>query len=301
MKPNKASATAHLVAASTIYLHHDPHLGFLVPSDWAKFCSWFVEEYSSRGNSILRLIPKPWFRFGVKLLERLGVPGIIPHYILRKHCIQDAVISYLNQKVNQVIVLGAGFNTLTLRLCKEHLQTDFFEMDFPATQAVKVRGLSKNGFESPNLHFIPADFTEENWIDRLTSHSAFDATRNTVFIIEGVLMYLTETEVQNTLMKIAKTCSGKMALIFTFMEVQKNGSFAFENSSWLVDAWLKVKGEVFRWGISPQSLPTFVKPLGLRFVTHAGPENFRKTYLQGLKSDLTLAKGESVCITEKQS
>jgi methyltransferase (TIGR00027 family) len=300
MKPNKASATAHLIAASTVYLHADPHLGSLVPSDWEKFCSWFVEEYSSRGKAILNLIPKAWFRLAVKLIERLGVPGIIPHYILRKHCIQDAVVSYLDQGFNQVAVLGAGFDTLTLRLSKEHSRTTFFELDFPATQEVKVRSLSKHGFTSSNLHFINADFTQENWIDRLTSNSAFDSASDTVFIIEGVLMYLTEDEVRKTLMKIAKASLGRMAIVFTFMEVQKNGSFSFHNSSWMVDAWLKIKGEVFRWGISPQSLSAFLKPLDLRFMKHMGSEDFRKKYLQDSRLNLVLAKGESICVAEKQ-
>ncbi len=126
MKQNKASATAHLIAASTVFLSKDPTLNFLVPSEWAEPCSWFVEEYSSFGTTLLRLIPKPWFRFLVKMVECLCVPGFVPHCVLRKHCLENAVLDYLQRGFSQVIVLGAGFDTLAqlpqLPLSKKYFQ-----------------------------------------------------------------------------------------------------------------------------------------------------------------------------------
>lgn len=296
MKPNKASATAHLIAASTVFLSKDPKLSFLVPSDWTQPCSWFIEEYSAFGDILLRLIPRWWFRRLVWIVERLGVSGFITHVVLRKHALEKIVRDHLAKGFSRLVVLGAGFDTLALRLHKEHPSVSFLEVDFPATQAVKRKALGKQGLPMENLNFIAVDFNHEGWTEKLLSHFRFSSEAPTLFVIDGVLMYLAEQEVKRILSFIANI---KASVAFTFMEMQPNGSISFKGSSVAVDAWLKVKGEVFRWGIQLERLPSFLESTGLRVQTLLRTSDFRDSYLRksGLSS-MTLAEGESICVAE---
>lgn len=300
MKPNKASATAHLIAASTVFLSKNPTLNFLAPPEWSEPCSWFVEEYSSFGKTLLKLIPKPWFRFLVKMVECFGVPGFVPHCVLRKHCLEDAVLEYLQRGFSQVIILGAGFDTLALRFHRKYEKVRFFEVDFPATQEVKRRALKKRNLPNNNMLFVPVDFTHEEWTEKLASDVGFNPELDTVFVAEGVLMYLTEAQVKMALSFMSDAKGANRVAIFTFMEMQPNGSISFRNSSQAVEWWLKIKGEVFQWGVKLAEIPSFLQSVGLRKMKIFNTDDFRQTYLQGRSlENITLAEGECVCVAEK--
>jgi len=301
MKQNKASATANLIAASTIFLSKDPQLNILVPSSWSQTCSWFVEEYSSFGCTLLKLIPHPWFRFLIRQVERLGVQGFMAHVILRKHCLEEFTRECLSEGFKQVVILGAGFDTLAFRLHGKNEGVQFFEVDFPATQDVKKKALNKRNFPGVNMNFVSVDFTQQDWSTELTSHHSFKPNLPTVFIAEGVLMYLSELEVKRVLLFMSDAGGAKRRVAFTFMRMQPNGSISFNNSGKAVDRWLRRKGEMFRWGINPERLGSFLESVGLHIRRILKSDDFRRLYLEekGLAA-LTLAEGEAICLAENE-
>ncbi len=189
---------------------------------------------------------------------------------------------------------------LALRLHRKYSNVRFFEVDFPATQEVKRKALKKRNLPDHNMSFVPVDFTHEEWTEKLSSHPGFKPELNTVFVAEGVLMYLTETEVRRALSFMADVKAAHRSVAFTFMEMQSNGSISFRNSSPAVDKWLKIKGEVFRWGIKLAEIAPFLDSVGLRKVRIFDTGDFRQAYLRGRDLDnITLAEGECVCVAEK--
>ena len=55
--------------------------------------------------------------------------------MLRKRLIEEVVRASLTEGVEQVVIIGAGFDTLALRLCAGFPRTNFIEIDHPATQS----------------------------------------------------------------------------------------------------------------------------------------------------------------------
>ncbi|HRE30395.1 MAG TPA: hypothetical protein PLD88_00335, partial [Candidatus Berkiella sp.] len=52
-------------------------------------------------------------------------------------------------------------------------------------------------------------------------------------------------------------------VIFTFTKKRENGSIQFANASFVVDTWLKIQNEYFRWGVAPSAIQKqFLEPLG---------------------------------------
>src|SRR4051794_31802357 len=82
-----------------------------------------------------------------RAIERATVPGLCLHFMLRKRWIEHAVRSALARGARRVVVIGAGYDTLALRLAREFPALRFTEVDHPATQAVKRAALAA----SPNL------------------------------------------------------------------------------------------------------------------------------------------------------
>jgi methyltransferase (TIGR00027 family) len=120
----------------------------------------------------------------------------------------DAAVDRYLPDVAQFVVLGAGFDTRAYRLPKD-TRARAFEVDSARTQTVKRETLKKAGIDSSGVTFVAADFEREDWLARLTA-AGFDPGERTLFLWEGVSMYLDREAVEGTLRKIASTASGSV-------------------------------------------------------------------------------------------
>lgn len=127
MKPSRASNTAQVIAAATILLASDPrHAGEVAPGA-AGLCEIFL--CGSRGGRWLaRSAAWPWTRQLWRLVERFTLPGIISHYWHRKRWIEAGCRGAIAEGFLRVVVLGAGFDTLAVRLAGEFPRIDFIEV-----------------------------------------------------------------------------------------------------------------------------------------------------------------------------
>lgn len=85
--------------------------------------------------------------------------------------------------VEQLVILGAGFDTRCYRL-DIGKTARCFEVDAPTTQALKRESLSRAGVDCSHVTFVPVDFAHSDWFQCLCD-AGFDPRRRTVFIWEG--------------------------------------------------------------------------------------------------------------------
>ena len=133
----------------------------------------------------MKIVRQGWFRPIAKLIERITIPGILLHYALRKKCIAGLARSALINGATQVVVVGAGFDPLSLELHLDFPAAQFWEIDHPATQRHKVRALPKIGAE--RLHFVAVDLSATALDREALIKSSFDPTQRTFWIAEGLL------------------------------------------------------------------------------------------------------------------
>ena len=217
---------------------------------------------------------------------------------MRKRYLEEAVRRCLEEEFQQIVVLAGGFDTLALRLHQEFSEIMFIEVDHPATQKLKREALEQRDLPRTNMSFLSVDFTQQILEEQLLSCDAYDPKANTLFIAEGVLMYLTSEEVGTIFRFIREHGGPRTRFAFTFMEPHR-GKVRFKNSSRAVDFWLWLKSEEFDWGILRDDLPEYLHSAGFEFLEVATPETFRTRYLkpEGLEH-VTLADGEYVCLAE---
>jgi methyltransferase (TIGR00027 family) len=120
----------------------------------------------------------------------------------------DAAVDRYLPDVAQFVILGAGFDTRAYRLPND-TRVRVFEVDSAQTQMVKRETLTKTGIDSTGVTFVPADFEKEDWLARLTA-AGFDPAERTLFLWEGVTMYLDREAIEDTLRKIASTAPGSV-------------------------------------------------------------------------------------------
>jgi methyltransferase (TIGR00027 family) len=226
---------------------------------------------SPRANRLLRWCEKRWFRALVRFAEANTIPGILRHYVLRKRWLEDFVRQSLATGCTQVVVLGGGFDTLALRLSREYPKVSFMEFDHSATQRVKSRAL-RNAEAHPNLYLHPLDFRGSSMATALQECSAYHSDQRTLFVAEGLLMYLGGSVVEALFRDLARSCTAHASFAWTFLEPQSDGSINFLQRSRLVDWWLERRGEPFLWGIQRSQLATWLETHGWSLRIVAQPD-----------------------------
>jgi methyltransferase (TIGR00027 family) len=292
VQQEQASRTALLIAASLVLLRHDAKYSRLVSKTSADLCTHVLEKHSSQTLLILKIVRQTWFRPIAKLLERITIPGILLHYVLRKKCINELARSALANGVAQVVILGAGFDPLSSALQGEFSTARFWEIDHPATQRHKVRACSEIGIKG--VHFLSVDLSAASFDRDALICDGFDSAKPTFWIAEGLLMYF-PADVVSSLIKILSGLSAPGSqLAFTFMEKQPDGHIRFDSQTELVTWWLRTRGEPFLWGTTRSELPAFVRPWRvIRFFDHADLHE-----LDSELADQAIAKGEVICLAE---
>ena len=292
MQHEEASRTALLIAASLVLLHHDAKYSRLVSKTSADLCAYVLEKHSSRTRLFLKIVRQSWFRPIARLIERSTIPGILLHYVLRKKCINGLVRSALANGVAQVVILGAGFDSLSSELQGEFPTARFWEIDHPATQSHKVRAWPEIGIEG--VHFVAVDLTAAGLDRGPLIGSGFDPAKRTFWIAEGLLMYFPADVVSYLIRTLSSLSAPGSQFAFTFMEKHRDADIRFGSQTKLVTWWLRTRGEPFLWGATRSELAEFVQPWRvIRFFDH---DDLRK--IESGFADETIARGEVICLAE---
>jgi methyltransferase (TIGR00027 family) len=301
MRTNTPSSTALYIAKKLVFAADEPGYGDLVPPVTVLMSRRYVEHVDRNGAAHLRAYRRPVFRLLVRLLERMTIPGMTLHYILRKARIEKIARCCQVDGFMQIVVLGAGFDTLTQRLAgsPEFDNVALFEVDHPATQEAKREVLNLFGLLGDRVQFVACDIGADDLIEMLKRSEHFDSSARTLLIAEGLLMYLDPNEVDRFFVGCCETFGGGNRVAFTFMEPQRGGRIAFGNQSWIVDLWLKWRGEPLTWGAHKGALPGYLARKGLGLLELTDTAGFREEYLvpRGL-GGLSLADGDHLCLAE---
>lgn len=290
MRADQPSSTALLIARSILLSAQDPRRSRLVAPGEAEASARLLADNPSGWFDIA--LRHEWMRRWLFATEHGLLPGIITHYLARKRWIEIMVRQSLARDVTQVVVLGAGFDTLAWRLRGFHPRIQFFELDHPATQAPKQRNLGP----TPNLSCLPINLGGDSPAAALRSCPAFSADKPTVFIAEGLLMYFGESRVAALLQELAALTRPPAEMIFTFMERMPDGSIVFQGGHAAIGWWLRWRREPFQWGIARAALAGFLRPLGWQASPVVDHTDLRALVLAPLGlAHLSLARGECLC------
>jgi len=83
VQETKASGTAYLISASLAVSGRDPLLSQIVPSQTVALSEWVIEDTLPNGRLLLWASEAGGPGF-VRIVERIVLPGIQAHYIVRK-------------------------------------------------------------------------------------------------------------------------------------------------------------------------------------------------------------------------
>jgi methyltransferase (TIGR00027 family) len=204
-------------------------------------------------------------------------PGAMSAGIARTRYIDDLLLRSLAEEVDQIVILGSGFDCRAYRIPGID-RTRVFEVDEPNTLEAKRRRLQLvYSTLPPHVTFIATDFNQRQ-LEAAMVQGGYDSTRRTFFIWEGVTNYLTEPAVDSTLRWFATAAPGSR-VVFTYVHrlvLEKPDMFIGADK---VFRDLKRTGEPWTFGLAPEDVPRFLAERGLVLVDDCGANDFRSLYL----------------------
>lgn len=135
--------------------------------------------------------------------------------VARARFVEDLVMEQYSRGTGQYVILGAGLDSFAQRRPLVASQLQIFEMDQPDTLSWKQSRLIDLGYNIPDtLHFVPVDFETSSWWNELLKTS-FNVQRPALVVCTGVMLYLTQDAVIDTLKKLKRLATGStLALTF---------------------------------------------------------------------------------------
>jgi methyltransferase (TIGR00027 family) len=190
------------------------------------------------------------------LLDR-WIPGPRPSAVVRTRLIDDALRSAVAEGVQQVVILGAGFDTRAYRM-PELRRLAVFEVDHPDTQAAKLHVLEGELEMWPDqVTFVSVDFDGDQLATALTD-AGLRRGLTTFLIWEGVASYLTPEAVDATVRSASSVSGPGSHLVLTYVD---RGLIDDTRQFPHAAAWVRSvtrAGEPFVFGFEPAQLPRYL-------------------------------------------
>lgn len=256
MRTKKPSKTARKVALNIVTLGTKRGMVEVLPPDIVDATAQLLVESGAVGRRVVRF-SRSRIAVGIYLAFDWMMPGQFEAFAHRKAFCERQVRKGIDAGASQVLVLGAGYDTLGWRLAPEFSRVNFFEIDHPATARLKAKGIEAMG-QPTNLHLIAEDLGEQQLVDVLRDNATWNPINPTVIVAEGLLMYLPPEAVGALFEQCAAATGAGSRMAFTYIAKRANGRPDAGPWTWLVLWLLKIGGEPWLWSIPGEELSRFL-------------------------------------------
>jgi len=260
MRKDTPSKTARKVALNIVTLGAKPGMEETLPPGVVRATSELLVASGAVGETAIR-----WSRSQrmVSVYEAFDwiLPGQFVAFAHRKAFCEGQVREGISAGATQVLVLGAGYDTLGWRLAPEFSEVNFFEIDHPATARLKAKGIDAMG-QRDNLFLIAEDLGERKLEDVLRANVLWDQAAPAVIIAEGLVMYLPPEAVRELFCQCALITGIGSRIAFSYIPTGADGRPNVGRWTGLM-LWLqKLVGEPWLWSMRPEKLGLFLEETG---------------------------------------
>ncbi len=196
---------------------------------------------------------------------------------VRTRHIDDVLTDSLKAGSTQVVILGAGLDSRAYRFGDALRGVRVFELDLPQTQEYKKARVREVLGALPNhVAYAPIDFAKQDLATVLKA-TGYDQTKKTIFIWEGVTMYIPEAGVDATLRSIAGNAAPGSRIVFDYFTEKALNDRASNLAG--VAKIVAAVGEPFVFGMPGLDASAFVSARGFSVVSDWGSDDLGLRYL----------------------
>jgi methyltransferase (TIGR00027 family) len=212
-------------------------------------------------------------------MRRMFLPSICEYVLARTKLLDQVFVDALDRGFPQIVLLGAGMDTRPLRFQSRDKGTTIFELDIHATQHYKLKVLKRKKIELPKmLVFAPIDFCTQHLADVL-SEVGYVEKQKSLFLWEGVTMYLNAEAVDETLGFIRGSAAEGSVVAFDDVHasvLRRENTLYGERGGF--DTVART-GEGWTFGIETGAIEGFLVERGFTLLSHYTPSDLESAYL----------------------
>lgn len=206
--------------------------------------------------------------------------GSYEYVIARTKYIDEVFQQVLAEQFDQILLFGAGFDTRAIRFNAASQGTKIFELDVAATQTAKIQQYQKRKLAIPsNVVFIAIDF-EKDTLSQKLDEAGFRKGARSLFILEGLLMYLHRESVDETF-RILKEYAGKGSRVvfdYIYASVLRQENLYYGEQG-MVQSVARIN-EPWRFGIEKGEIERFLLSYGFRLRDHKDARALEDAYFK---------------------
>ena len=231
----------------------------------------------------------------LNLKGRLSPEGIYQYVIARTKYFDNVFIESIKKGIDQVVILGAGFDSRAIRLLDEKTSVRVYEIDIYHTVNAKLKQYRKRKIKLPDYDMlIPVDFEKENIKTKLNEFGF--SNKKTLFILEGLIMYLPENSISETFSFINENSSQGSVVVFDYVHASV---LRLENKYYGESAiYNRVKKDNEQWifGIDESEIEKFLMNFNLSLVDHLNSKVIEERYFKNDSGRIVTKVNGTHCI-----
>ena len=215
----------------------------------------------------------------LRTAERLTLAGLATSGLCRYRFIDEHLLAALPE-VEQVMILGAGYDTRAYRFATQIGPRPVYEVDLPPLsrrKAAMVAG-SPQLFGHASIHRVEIDFRTQSLPDRLAG-SGFAPGGRTFVAWEGVSMYLTRAAVDATLAALATVCGSGSVVAMDFW--QRVGGVGGRRLRLGAERGMELIGEPIGFALPAADAGALFAPHGFEVLDLAEADEMTRRYATG--------------------
>jgi methyltransferase (TIGR00027 family) len=212
-------------------------------------------------------------------------PGLGNSIRARVRYFDDYIEQKCREGLDQLVILGAGYDTRAYRLAALRDKVRIFEVDHPVTQELKKeKVLEIFGALPDHVVYVPVDF-ETGALAGPLMMSGFSDTLKTLFVMEGLVMYIPPESVDETLAFIAESSGPGNAVIFDYYPASVVDGSCNLTVAQNILMFTRMAGEPLQFGIPDGEVVRFLIERGFVRVHNVSGGEYRRLLFHGKNTD----------------
>jgi methyltransferase (TIGR00027 family) len=229
--------------------------------------------------------------------ERSG-PGVQGFLVACCRYMDDVLQEFLQDGLQQLVVLGAGYDSRAYRFEQLKERAKVFEVDYPTTQQVKMKKVRAGLGELPSyVTYVGIDFNTQ-LIGKRLPECGYDERLKTFFILEGVVMYLSAQAVSDTLSFIAQHSGPGSRVIFDYIYTSLLDGTVRHGEVRRMRRARRLSGEGLTYAIPEGGVAKYLERLGFTRVWDVSSDELHQRYFNGANARRKVAWGYGIAIAE---
>jgi methyltransferase (TIGR00027 family) len=206
-------------------------------------------------------------------------PGAYEFMIARTTFFDRIVEQALKDNIEQVVFLGAGYDSRPYRFRKFIQDTKIFELDAGPTQQHKKECLQQAQISIPEqVSFVPINFETDNLRDTLIE-AGFSREKKALFIWEGVTYYLSREAVDNMLRFVRLNSPSGSLISFDYASLSDEALNEDGAKELRKHMKSRYSNEPTKFGIPAGGIEAFLAQRGFEVVEHLTAAKMDEKYL----------------------